>query len=149
LELKIMSQPNRSPWFQPDAVTWASGNEAMRRFTRLILKTLENDPRQFPIQMRAAASMVIMLCREGMWPAHDKQELDDVVGQARRNLSVIREFYSIESKRRDDVATHASLNRLLKTIETEMRILDARQSEEPLNIPNEPPEAWGNIWPKP
>ncbi len=119
----------------------------MQRMTRLVLKTLENDPRQFPIQIRAAAALVILLGRRGLWPAHDQEEMNGIAAQARRCLSVVREYYSIESKRREDVATHSGLHRLLKTLETEMRILDARQSEEPLNIPDAPPESWGNIWP--
>ncbi len=121
----------------------------MRRVARLVEKTLENDPRQFPIQMRAAASIVILLCRSGMWPAHDQEDLNEVVGQARRNLANIRELYSVESKRREEVGQHHSLHKLLKGLEAEMRILDARASETPLNIPDEPPEAWGINWPKP
>lgn len=136
------------PWNQPDAATWLSGNEALRRFVRLIRKTLDNDPRQFPLQMRAAAAMVILLCRRGLWPASGGQpELDEVVGQARRNLALIRQLYSVESKRREDVGGHESLNHLLRAIEDEMRILDARLSEKPLNIPDSPPETWGKIWP--
>ena len=52
------------PWSQPDAATWLSGNEALRRFTRLFRKTLDNDPRQFPLQMRAAAAMLLALFGE-------------------------------------------------------------------------------------
>lgn len=142
---------DRCPWNQPDAATWLNGNEAMRHFATLVTRTLENDARQFPLQMRAAAAIVILLARPGMWPGGSPEELDHVLLAARRNLSVIRELYSIDSKRRDDLGGKhgTSLHRLLKAIEYEMRILDARLSDEPLNIPNEPPEAWGLKWPKP
>jgi len=144
-----MPDHKNCPWNQPDASTWLSGNDSIRRVARLVEKTLDNDPRQFPIQMRAATTMVILLCRAGMWPAHDQEELNEVIAQARRNLTMIRELYSVESKRREEVGQHQSLHRLLKGLEAEMRILDARMSESPLNIPDEPPESWGLTWPKP
>lgn len=142
--------PDRAPWNQPDSARWLAANESMQRFTRMIARTLENDPRQFPLQIRAAAAMVILLGRPGMWPATCGTEWEDVVGLARRNLSVVRELYSVESKREGHTQEQlTSLHRLLKGIEAEMRILDARLSETPLNIPNEPPEAWGQAWLKP
>lgn len=140
-------QDGMCPWNQPDAATWLSGNEALRRLTRLVVRTLDNDPRQFPIQIRAAAALVILLCRRGLWPASGGQpERDQVVEQARRALAQIRQYYSAESKRRDDLAGHDSFPRLLKAIEEELRCLDARLSESPINVPDEPPAAWGNIW---
>ncbi|MEZ6093275.1 MAG: hypothetical protein R3C03_03410 [Pirellulaceae bacterium] len=113
----------------------------------MIEQTLRNDPKKFPHQIRCAASLVILLCREGLWPVRiSNDEIVELAALARRQLTQIKQMFSAESRAKPEVANTEEFRLLMKTLDEEIRCLDARGSDVPLNIPNEPPSGWGAFW---
>jgi hypothetical protein len=137
-----------APWCDQRGTDFWSRTEAWKKFTSMVTKTLENDPRRFPHQIRAAAAMVILFCREGLWPARrGRDEIEEIVSLARRQLSQVRQLYAAEARANPEISGNNDFRSLLKSLDEEMRCLDARLSDEPLNIPNDPPSTWGKFFP--
>jgi hypothetical protein len=136
-----------APWRDMRGTDSFCRSEAWLKFTSLVTRTLENDPRRFPHQIRAAAAMVILFCRNGLWPSRRGQdELEEVLSLARRQLSQIRQLYAAEARVNPEISGNKDFRDLLKSLDEEMRCLDARASEDPLNLPNEPPLTWGKFF---
>ncbi len=137
-----------SPWNDREAKIWLKDSRPWELFTSMIARTLENEPRRFPQQIRAAAAFVILFCRPGLWPTgRGTAELEDLVALARRQLSQVRQLYAAESRQNPDIMNSPDFRSLMKTLDEEMRCLDARLSVTPLNIPNSPPTSWGRFFP--
>ncbi len=137
-----------APWCDRRAVERFARTEAWRKFAALVERTLENDPRRYPHQIRAAAAMVILFCRAGLWPTRQGQdELDELLSRARRQLSQVRQLYAAEARSNPEIGENADFRVLLKSLDEEMRCLDARMSPQPLNLPNDPPCTWGRFFP--
>jgi hypothetical protein len=137
-----------SPWNDRETNIWLKDAKAWELFTSMIARTLENDPRRYPQQIRAAAAFVILFARPGLWPTRrDAMELENLIALARRQLSQVRQLFAAESRQRPEVTSSPDFRMLMKTLDEEMRCLDARLSEMPLNIPNSPPISWGRFFP--
>ena len=137
-----------SPWSDSRANAWLEDSKSWDLFTSMIARTLDNDPRRYPQQIRAAAAFVILFCRPGLWPSHrGKSELEELIALARRQLSQVRQLFAAESRQRPEITSSPDFRTLMKTLDEEMRCLDARLSEMPLNIPNSPPTSWGRFFP--
>jgi hypothetical protein len=137
-----------SPWNDRETNIWLKDSKAWELFTSLIARTLENDPRRYPQQIRAAAALIILFCRPGLWPARrGLPELEDLISLARRQLSQVRQLYAAESRQKPEISSSSDFRTLMKTLDEEMRCLDARLSETTLNIPNSPPCTWGRFFP--
>jgi hypothetical protein len=130
------------PWEDELASELLSSSIPWKAFIRMIRRTLELDPRDYPHQIRCAAGLMILLCRRGLWRQND-QERDELIATARRQLSNIKQLYSSEARLRPEIANSTAFRSLLKTLDEEMRVLDARLSDTPLNIPNHEPQGWG------
>ena len=118
----------------------------------MIEGTLRLEVTQYPHQIRAAATMVILLCRPGLWPTvgTDEEmvldELDRICNLAHRKLSAIRKMFESKSKENPDLLTRPEFRNLLDSILQEQKILESRMSETPTRLPQEPPCSWGSFW---
>ena len=142
-----MSQVELAPWYDEQAIHWLSSFNSWARMAQLIQTTLKQDPRKYPHQIRAAASLVIMLGRDNVWPDRiDVMSLEDILGLARRQLVQVKNHFSVTAKMNTKLKQHPKFRQLLDSMDQEIRILESRMSEEPVNIPNEPPSSWTNFW---
>ena len=138
-----MTKLQIAPWQDEKAGNWLATNEPWLRLLNLVKKTLDNDARRFPHQIRAASAFIIMFCREGFWPTKGgMRERDEVVGLARRQLTVVRQMYAFEAKSKPELMADPAFKSILKALEQEMRLLDARIADEPLTLPDFPPASW-------
>ena len=136
-----------SPWSDEQAIRFLATFESWNQMARLIQTTLKQDPRKYPHEIRAASSLVILICRENIWPNRsDMMSIDDVVGLARRQLAQVKHQFSIKARIDPKLKQNPKFRRLLDSIDQEMRILESRIADPPLQLPQEPPVSWGNFW---
>lgn len=112
---------------------------------RLIEGTLRLEPKEHAHEVRAAASMVIMFCREGMWPTDDGS-FEKVLELAARQLSQVKQLYETKGRIRPQLQSSRSFRQLLKSLDEEIRILEARLTDPKPKMPNVPPCTWGDFW---
>lgn len=142
-----MDNQRLAPWQSESATSWLAANDSWTRLLNLVKKTLENDARRFPHQVRAAAAFVIMFCREGFWPAKDAAHArDEIVGLAKRQLSIVRQSYAFAGRTKPELLANPEFKAILRSLDEEMRMLDARLAEEPLSMPDAPPPSWGKFF---
>lgn len=140
------------PWNDPAAANWAQNTDAMRQLCRLVEGTLRLDVTARPHEIRAAASMVIMLGRKNLWATAAREseevadELDRLVGLAARQMGAVRQLFEKNFRANPELANDASYKRFLESIGQEIRILESRMSETPAKLPEEPPCTWGDFW---
>ncbi len=135
------------PWEEASAQKWIFDNDAWRKFLELIRGTLANDPKQFPHQIRAAVSLIILLCRTGLWPHKDGQrELDTIVNLAKHQLMQIKQRFATQARGNPQLGGDPQFKLFMKSLDQELRILDARLADEPLTLPDESPCTWGDFW---
>lgn len=136
-----------APWMDEEATRWLGTSDQWVRLLAMIKRTLENDARRFPHQIRAAASLVIMLCREGYWPIKSSQrERDEIVSLAKRQMTVVRQAYAFEARSRPELLANTDYKAILQVLDEELRLLDARLADEPVNMPDRPPLHWGKFF---
>ena len=116
--------------------------------TNLIHATLKLEARTHPHEIRAAVALIIMFCREGFWPVEDEDssELDDVLSLARRQMVVIKSLFAQQLKFKPELASDDSFKTLLRSLDEEMRVLDARMSDSQIKKAQEAPATWGKFW---
>lgn len=137
---------NISPWSNSKASDWLCAFEPWKVIVRKIRRTLELEPRNHPHEIRAAAMLVILFCREGTWPRYvDPIEGNAIVGLARRQLSVVRQMYTLEGRNNNKLMANRNYKILLKTLEEEIRILESRNSDEEVVMANQAPCSWGEF----
>jgi hypothetical protein len=142
-----MSANELAPWNDEQAQHWLASLNSWSKMARLIQMTLNQDPAKYPHQIRAAAALVIMFGREHVWPDRaDVIPLDDMIGLARRQLSQVKHQFSIRARINPDLKQNPKFRLLLDSVDQEIKILESRMSEEPMNMPNEPPSTWNNFW---
>jgi hypothetical protein len=140
------------PWNESAAVEWVQNTDAMRQLCRLVEGTLRLDVTQRPHEIRAAASMVIMLGRKNLWATTAREseemadELDRLVGLASRQMGAVRQLFEKNFRANPELANDASYKRFLESIGQEIRILESRMSESSSKLPEEPPCTWGDFW---
>lgn len=149
---KVLVMNAGLPWENDLATDWVRNSDSMRQTCRLIEGTLQLEVTQYPHQIRAAAAMVILLCRPGLWATNNTdeelmlEELDRVCNLAHRKLSAIRQMFESKSKSNPKLSTRPEIRNLLDSILQEQRILESRMSETPSRLPQEPPCSWGTFW---
>jgi len=142
-----MKTSELSPWSDEQSIRFLSTFESWANMAHLIQTTLKQDPRKYPHQIRAACAVVIMICRDKLWPERsDLMTIDDVVSLARRQLAQVKHQFSIKARINTELKQNPKFRRLLDSIDQEMRILESRVAEEPLDLPQEPPASWGQFW---
>lgn len=135
------------PWESESATKFLASCQSYRNVLKMIQRTLEQDARNYPHEIRAAAALVILLCRENLWPARDGiEELDRVANLATQQLTKIKQLF--EQRCRIDPKLHAnpSYRSMLDSLNQEIRILESRISDSKPMMPKEPPGSWGDFW---
>ncbi len=137
---------DNSPWGNAKATDWLCAFGPWIDMVRKVRRTLELEPRSHPHEIRAAAMLVILFCRNGTWPNFmDPVEGNAIVGLARRQLAVVRQMYTLEGRNNKKLMANRNYKVLLKTLEEEIRILESRFSEEDVVMANQAPCAWGEF----
>ncbi len=140
-----MAKKGMAPWHDREATNWLASFQPWQRMLSEIRTTLEKEPRNHPHEIRAAACMVIMFGREGVWPVQGGiRELDSIVDLARRQLQIVRQMYALEGRHNKSLMANMNYKTLLKSLEEEIKILETRLSDEPTLTRNRPPCSWGN-----
>ena len=135
-----------APWATSDGQRWLEGASPWGHVMRLIHGTLQLETKKHPQEIRAAASMVVMLCRDNLWPSLDENQIDRVLDLAARQLTSIKQLYEIKARSNPEMMTNRNYRNLLVSIVQEVRILEARMSDPRPPMPNEAPVSWGDIW---
>ena len=135
-----------APWETPNGRNLLSSLQGWRQMRRLIEGTLRLEGTERAHEVRAAASMVIMFCRDGFWPVEDEAEMQRLLGLAARQLTHVKQLYETKGRIRPELQSSRSFRRLLTSIDEEIRILEARMEDPPPPMPNEPPCTWGRFW---
>ena len=137
-----------APWESEIAKKFLVEFNPYNNVMRKIEDTLALDPKSYPNEIRAAAAMVILLCREGLWPTRDGIEgRDKVLHMAARQLTTIKQLFEQRARSKPELQANRKYRTLLTTLDEEVRILEARLSDPKPPMPDEPPVTWGNFWP--
>lgn len=142
----------KTPWDESDATRWVSESESMRQMCRLIEGTLRLEVDSRPHEIRAAASMVIMLARRNLWSTSSSgdeevaDELDRLVGLASRRMGAVKQVFEKNMKANPHLKNDPSYKKFLLSVTQEIRILESRMSDAPSKLPEEPPCTWGKFW---
>ncbi len=144
------SSPNQvskpAPWNDKHAMDWLATFEPWLQALRLIHGTLQLETKKYPQEIRAAVAMVVLFCRENLWPTRDENEIEKILQLAVRQLSTIKQLYETKARINPDLMSNKNYRNLLVSIDQEVRILEARMSDPKPNLPNEPPITWGKFW---
>ncbi len=140
------------PWENEQAAAWIHNSDAWRKTCQLVEGTLRLAIDKYPHQIRAAASMVIMFGRPGLWStlSEDEEvaldEIDKLVSLAHRSLSAVRSHFASKAKQNPDLLQRPEYKNLLDSILDEQKILESRMSDSPATLPQQPPCSWQNFW---
>ena len=137
---------NLEPWSDKQAQVWLRSFKSWEKMARLIKSTLTLEPTEYPHQIRAASALVILLCRDKLWPAGSVRELDEVVDIARRKMVMIKSHFTSEARVNSRLTSDPSFKRLMQSLDEEIRVLESRMSDPPLRLPQNPPCTWGDFW---
>jgi hypothetical protein len=137
---------NIAPWSTEEGRQWLASFQGWRKMRRLIQGTLQLDTQQYAHEIRAAAAMVILFCRDDLWPVGDQESFVPTIEMAARQLSHIKQLYETKGRIRPELQSSRSYRRLLKSLDEEIRILEARISEPKPKMPDQPPCTWGEFW---
>ncbi len=135
-----------APWDAPDAADWLNNFQPWREMLRLVQGTLQLETRSHPQEIRAATSLVLLFCRENLWPLTGDSEYEPILETAARQLSHIKQLYETKSRTNPELASNQNYRNLLLSIDQEIRILESRMSDPKPKMPNVPPCTWGNFW---
>ncbi|MEL7496359.1 MAG: hypothetical protein AAFN77_02025 [Planctomycetota bacterium] len=140
------SAADQPPWKTAAGSQWLSAFQSWRSMRRLIQGTLNLDPNEHAHEIRAAASMVIMFCRDGLWPPSEQDDATPVIELAARQLSHVKQLYETKGRIQPKLQSSKSYRKLLKSLDEEIRILEARIADSSPKMPNVPPCTWGDFW---
>ena len=144
-----MNQPAASyPWDDEQACHWLHESGCWPRLARLAQGTLREDPNTYPHQIRAAAATLVLIARENLWPENSPGilPLTEAVALARRQLTAVKQRYSIQLRQKPDLIGDPVFRALMETLDDEIRILEARIADPPTLLPNRPPSSWREFW---
>jgi hypothetical protein len=135
-----------APWDTSQGSDWLASLDPWLQTTRLIHGTLKMDTTDHYHEIRAAASMVIMFCRENLWPIKDDSTREEILELASRQLSNIKQLYEYKARSNPKLKTNPSYRSLLTSLDEEIRIIEARMSDDKPMMPGTPPTTWGDFW---
>ena len=136
----------QAPWDDEQASDWLATFDPWLQSLRLIHGTLQLETKQHPQEIRAAVSMVVLFCRENLWPTRNSEEIEKILELAVRQLSMIKQLYETKARMDPQIMKNKNYRNLLTSIDQEARILEARITDPKPNMPNEPPITWGKFW---
>ena len=135
------------PWENQAAEEFLESFSAYRSVLQSIRRTLQLEPKNNPHEIRAAACLVILLCREKLWPIKGGiDQLDEIVDLAVTRLTRIKQLFEQRSKINPELLSDPRFRQLLTSLDQEIRILEARLSDPKPQMTHEPPCTWGNFW---
>ena len=143
---RLPSNPQLPPWEGQEARQWLNAFQPWRKMRRLIHGTLQLDPNENAHQIRAAASMVILFCRDGLWPVGEQGSIEPIIELAARQLSHVKQLYETKGRIRPSLQSSKSYRTLLRSLDEEIRILEARIADPKPKMPDKPPCSWGDFW---
>lgn len=143
---KLPESTDGPPWETMVGKQWLNSFPPWKQMRRLIHGTLKLDPKDHAHEIRAAASMVIMFARDGLWPESELDSLEEVIELAARQLSHVKQLYETKARIRPQLQSSPSYRKLLKSLDEEIRILEARVADTTPKMPNTPPNTWGEFW---
>jgi hypothetical protein len=135
-----------APWNTPQGTDWLASFDPWLQTLRLIHGTLQLEPTEHYHEIRAATAMVILFCRENFWPIKDDSTQDQILGLASRQLSNIKQLYEYKARSNPGLKTNPSYRNLLTSLDEEIRLIEARMSDDNPMMPNTPPVTWGEFW---
>lgn len=136
-----------SPWESESATKFLASCQSYRNLLKMIRQTLELDARNSPHEIRAAAALVILLCRENLWPARDGlEELDRVANLATQQLTKIKQLFEQRCRIDPKLLANPNYRSMLDSLDQEIRILESRISDPKPTLPKQPPSSWGDFW---
>ena len=140
-------RPANAPWDTSEGEDFLTYFVPYRNILKTIEVTLNRDVNKFPNEVRAAASMVIILCREKLWPERDGQrKRDEILDLASKQLIRLKQLYETKGKIDPNLQTKPAYRTLLNSLDQETRILESRLSDPKPVMPNELPATWGDFW---
>ncbi len=135
------------PWENDVAQEFLASFVPYRNMLKTIERTLNLDPKRHPHEIRAAACMVILLCREKLWPTRGGLEkLDEIANLAAARLTRIKQLFEQRGKVNPDLLSDPRFRQLLRSLDQEIRILESRISDPKPQMSEEPPCTWGKFW---
>lgn len=135
-----------APWDAPEAAAWLNSFQPWREMLRLTQGTLQLETRDHPQEIRAATGLVLLFCRENLWPLMGDADHEPILEMAARQLSNIKQLYETKSRTNPNLLSNQNYRNLLTSIDEEIRILEARMSDLKPKMPNKPPCTWGDFW---
>ena len=136
-----------APWDTDSAKEFLNSCQSYQNVLKTIRGTLELETRKHPHEIRAAATLVILLCRENLWPAKQGiEDLDRIVNLAARQLIKIKQLFEQRCRREPELLANPAYRSMLNSLDQEIRILDSRVSDPKPQMPKEPPDSWGDFW---
>lgn len=136
----------KSPWDDEQGSRWLAAFGPWRDAIRIIHGTLRLETNKHPQEIRAAAALVVLFCRENLWPTRDQDQINQILDLAVRQLTTIKQLYETKARANPEMLTNKNYRNLLVSIDQEVRILEARSSENSHSLPNQPPCTWGEFW---
>lgn len=137
---------HQAPWDNEQASDWLASFDPWLQALRLVHGTLQLETKQHPQEIRAAVSIVVLFCRENLWPTKDDLQIEKILELAVRQLSTIKQLYEIKARLNPDMMTNKNYRNLLTSIDHEVRILEARMADPKPKMPRQPPASWGKFW---
>jgi hypothetical protein len=140
------------PWNENGARQWIEESESMRQTCRLIEGTLRLEVDSRPHEIRAAACMVILLARKGLWSTAARgdeekiREMDRLVSLASRRMAAVKQLFEKNLRSNPELKNDPSYKNFMRSLTQEIRILESRMSDTPSKLPEEPPCTWGKFW---
>lgn len=135
-----------SPWDDPDAAMWIRSFDAWGQTLRLVQGTLQLKTKDNLHEIRAATSMVIMFCRENLWPTEDQIEREQIIESAVKQLSMIKQLFESKARVDSSLLSNEKYRDFMTSLDQEVRILEARISDPKPVMTNTPPVCWGEFW---
>jgi len=142
----LQKETTPAPWDSPQAADWLRGFDPWKQTLRLVHGSLQLEARTHPQEIRAATSLVLLFCRENLWPVEEKELLEPILEMAARQLSTIKQLYETKARLNPQLQSNKNYRNLLNSIDQEIRILEARLSDPKPKMPNQAPCTWGNFW---
>jgi len=146
MNLRRNSEKIPAPWNGQQGSDWLASFDPWLETLRLVHGTLQLDTASHYHEIRAAAAMVIMFCRENLWPTKDDSTIEQVLELASRQLSNIKQLYEYKARTNPALKTNPSFRDLLTSIDEEVRLIEARMSDDAPTMQNTPPKTWGEFW---
>lgn len=119
-----------APWDDDSAADWFGDTFDAVPLAAKVEETLSLDPEEYAAEIRAAASVLIMLGRTYVWPIDD---IDRHLDTAISKMEQVRAVYADEPE-------------FAAAVDDELAVLKSRKANEKDSPVIPQPSSWGNFW---